>query len=326
MLTASLQKRIADLLEEFQPQFSATQTNLERLMEPPEIGVSWVERDETNWKACYEPIVLADWLQTHLWRRHPTMLVSATLAVDGQFDFFAGQLGFEPHLELQLPQVFDYRRQCALYMPPVGVIPSLPRSAASPHAEVYYQRLAEEISALIRLTQGRVLVLFSSVQEMRQVRQRMRLEGIRILMQGKGSVADLARQFLEDVHSVLFGVRSFWTGFDAPGETLMNLILARIPFEVPTTPLQRSREAWFQSQGLDIFLMWTLPQVKLQMRQGVGRLMRRPDDWGIVAILDPRMRTKLYGAEILRNLAEGMPILDTRPALANWLRAHTDLT
>ncbi|MGQ9657019.1 MAG: ATP-dependent DNA helicase [Fimbriimonadales bacterium] len=321
-LTASLRNKIAELLEEFQPQFSATQVNLERLKDPPEIGVSWVEWDESSWKACYEPIVLADWLRTHLWRRCPAMLVSATLAVDGQFDFFAGQLGFEPHLVLQLPPVFDYGRQCALYMPPRGAIPNPPQNAASPQAEAYYQRLAEEIATLIRLTQGRALVLFSSVQEMRRVRQRVQLDGIPILMQGEGSVADLARRFLEDVHAVLFGVRSFWTGFDAPGETLVNLILARIPFEVPTTPLQRARQAWFEAQGLDTFLVWTLPIVKLQMRQGVGRLMRGPDDWGIVAILDPRMRTKPYGAEILRNLPAGMPIFDTHAELANWLRSR----
>lgn len=321
-LTASLRNKIAELLEEFQPLFSATQIDLEWLVDPPEIGVSWVEWDDSYWKACYEPIVMADWLAANLWRRCPAMLVSATLAVDGQFDFFAGQQGFEPHSVLQLPSVFDYRRRCALYMPLAGIIPSPPQDAASPHVEAYYQRLAEEITALIRLTQGRALVLFSSVNEMRQVRQRVRLDGIRILMQGEGSVADLARRFLEDVHAVLFGVRSFWTGFDAPGETLVNLILVRIPFEVPTTPLQRARQAWFESRGLKAFNEWTLPLAKLQMRQGIGRLMRRPDDWGIVAILDPRMRTKPYGAEILRNLPAGMPIFDTHAALANWLRSR----
>lgn len=115
---------------------------------------------------------------------------------------------------------------------------------------------------------------------------------------------------------------TLWTGFDAPGETLVNLILVRIPFEVPTTPFQRARQAWFESRRLSAFNEWALPLVKLQMRQGVGRLMRRPDDWGIVAILDPRMRTKSYGAEILRNLPAGMPIFDTHAALANWLRSR----
>jgi hypothetical protein len=188
----------------------------------------------------------------------------------GNLTSFAGQFGFEAHETLQLPYVFDYRRQCALYLPRVGAIPPPPPNADAPGAARYYQCLADQISALIRLTQGRALVLFASVHEMRAVRERVQVEGLRILVQGEGSVADLAKQFREDVHSVLFGVRSFWTGFDAPGETLVNLILTRIPFEVPTTPVQRARQAWFEAQGLDAFRAWTLPMVKLQMRQGFG--------------------------------------------------------
>jgi len=158
----------------------------------------------------------------------------------------------------------------------------------------------------------------------RAVRARVQVEGLPILMQGEGSVADLAKRFREDVHAVLFGVRSFWTGFDAPGETLVNLILTRIPFEVPTTPVQRARQAWFEAQGLDAFRAWTLPMAKLQMRQGFGRLICRADDWGIVAILDPRMRTKAYGREILNNLPQGVRVFDTLPALVDWLRQHAD--
>jgi len=157
------------------------------------------------------------------------------------------------------------------------------------------------------------------------VRERIQLDGVRILMQGDGSVADLARQFREEVHSVLFGVRSFWTGFDAPGATLVNLILARIPFDVGPTPPQRARPAWFEAQALDPFRAWTLPMVKQQMRQGFGRLIRRADDWGIAAILDPRTRTKAYGREILNNLPQGVRVFDTIPALADWLRPYTDL-
>jgi ATP-dependent DNA helicase DinG len=155
---------------------------------------------------------------------------------------------------------------------------------------------------------------------MHEVHKRMpQLPGIRILVQGDSSNADLSKQFREDVHSVLFGVRSFWTGFDAPGETLMNLILTRIPFEVPTTPLQRARQAWLEVQGKNAFAAWTLPMAKQQMRQGFGRLIRRAADTGIVAILDPRMRMKPYGREILSNLPPGIPIFDSHTALEQWL-------
>lgn len=313
---------VGEIIQQFNTEFTFVLQNLQRLKEPEE-GVCWIEPTETGWKACYEPLLLGNWLREHLWSRQPALLMSATLTVDGQFDFFEQQLGLCTPSQLRLPPVFDYRRQCALYLPPVGVIPEPPRSAQEIGASVYYQRLADEITALIRLTHGRALVLFASRNEMREVHRRIpSLPGIRILIQGDSSNADLSKQFLEDVHSVLFGVRSFWTGFDAPGDTLMNLILTRIPFEVPTTPLQRARQAWFEANGKNAFVEWSLPMAKQQMRQGFGRLIRRSTDTGIVAILDPRMRTKSYGRAILSNLPSGIPIFDSQAALAQWFRQN----
>lgn len=317
-LTTRQSEAVEEILNQFRYEFTHAFQKLKTL-EDPEEGVCWIEPTERGWKACYEPLVLGGWLREHLWNRQPALLLSATLTVDGRFDFFEQQLGLQTPRQLRLPPVFDYRRQCALYLPAVGVIPEPPRSAQEPGANEYYQRLAEEITSLITLTQGRALVLFASRNEMQEVRQRIpSLSGIRILMQGESSNADLSKQFREDVHSVLFGVRSFWTGFDAPGETLMNLILTRIPFEVPTTPLQRARQAWFEARGENAFVAWSLPMAKQQMRQGFGRLIRRSTDRGIVAILDPRMRTKSYGKAILRNLPPGIPIFESQAALAQW--------
>ncbi|MDW8107451.1 MAG: ATP-dependent DNA helicase [Armatimonadota bacterium] len=324
-LTEAERQAAAEVIQQFAYGFAQIDVSLSRLSEPPE-GVCWLEPTETGWKACYAPLDVADWLRTHLWQKRPSLLMSATLTVDERFDFFVQQLGLETPHQLRLPQVFDYARQCALYLPPIGTVPAPPSSPSVAGASEYYQRLAEQIGSLLRLTHGRALVLFASRHEMHEVAQRLpQLQGIRILIQGEGSNADLSKQFREDVHSVLFGLRSFWTGFDAPGETLTNLILTRIPFEVPTTPLQRARKARLEAQGADAFRAWTLPLAKLQMRQGFGRLIRRSTDVGIVAILDPRMRTRAYGQEILNNLPEGIAIFDSLEALAEWLRQRTDL-
>lgn len=318
-LTTGQREAVEEIMLQFSYDFAQVFQSLKRLKEPEE-GVCWVEPTEKGWKACYEPLLLGGWLRERLWKRQPALLMSATLTVDGRFDFFEQQLGLHTPHQLRLPHVFDYGRQCALYLPPFGVIPEPPRTARDPGASEYYQRLADEITALIRLTHGRALVLFASRNEMHEVHKRMpQISGIRILVQGDSSNADLSKQFREDVHSVLFGVRSFWTGFDAPGETLMNLILTRIPFEVPTTPLQRARQAWLEVQGENAFTAWSLPMAKQQMRQGFGRLIRRSTDTGIVAILDPRMRTKSYGREILSNLPPGIPIFESQAALAQWL-------
>jgi ATP-dependent DNA helicase DinG len=127
-------------------------------------------------------------------------------------------------------------------------------------------------------------------------------------MQRTYGTADLGQRFRSEKSASLFGLRSFWTGFDAPGDTLSCVVLVRIPFEVPVEPPQIARLAYLQSQGLDAFREHTLPLAKMIMRQGAGRLIRRAEDKGVIAILDPRVTTKAFGEEILANLPPGMRV------------------
>jgi len=308
-LTDAQYKVVQEILEQFEMWFHSTYSALGTFVVPPE-GVCWMEPDAQNtWKAFYQPISVSEALQAYLYSRVPTLMVSATLTVDGSFDFFLDTVGLITPHQLKLPSVFDYPRQCAIYLPPAGTIPDPPTSSRAPNAEVYYQRVAEELVRVLTATQGRALVLFSSRAEMEAVRLRMpQLPNIPIYMQGESANAELSKRFREETHSVLFGLRSFWTGFDAPGETLTNLVLVRLPFEVPTTPPQRARDALLTWQGKDTFRQWSLPNVKQQMRQGFGRLIRKATDRGVVCILDPRIYTKRYGAEILQNLPAGIPV------------------
>jgi ATP-dependent DNA helicase DinG len=131
-----------------------------------------------------------------------------------------------------------------------------------------------------------------------------------ILMQTTSGVGAIGERFRELVGASLFALRSFWTGFDAPGETLSCVVLVRVPFEVPVDPPAVVRIAWLQSQGLDAFWYHTLPQAKMLMRQGAGRLIRREEDRGVIAILDPRLRSKRYGEAILANLPPEMRTFD----------------
>ena len=129
-----------------------------------------------------------------------------------------------------------------------------------------------------------------------------------ILMQLKSGTADVGQRFVGDITASLFALRSYWTGFDAPGETLSCVVLVRIPFEVPIDPPQIARLAYLQTQGLDAFREHTLPLAKMLMRQGAGRLLRRSEDKGVIAILDPRITGKMYGEEIMGNLPPGMRV------------------
>jgi ATP-dependent DNA helicase DinG len=142
---------------------------------------------------------------------------------------------------------------------------------------------------------------------MEAVRDRVDVpEELTIYMQGKSGVATIGEKFREDRFASLFAVRSFWTGFDAPGDTLSCVVLVRVPFEVPIDPPQVARQAWIETQGGNPFMSYSLPLAKMMMRQGAGRLIRNQNDKGVIAILDPRLTTKRYGHEILGNLPDGM--------------------
>ncbi len=293
---------------------------LNLLVNPGE-GVSWLEGSPLGWRACYQPLEVAPWLAAHLWGRQPAILMSATLTIDGSFEFFRRQVGLpETVRTLQLPPVFDYARQCALYVPPRGALPPPPRSVRSHDAPEYYQAVAQQLTAILQATRGRALVLFTSRAEMEAVRERLPpLPNLRLMVQGDSATADLSQRFREDTGSVLFGLRSFWTGFDAPGETLSCVVLVRIPFEVPISPPQVARHALLRLRGEDPFESWTLPLAKQQIRQGFGRLIRRADDKGVVCLLDARIRTRPYGKTILANLPPNIPIHTSIEAAAQLI-------
>jgi ATP-dependent DNA helicase DinG len=140
-----------------------------------------------------------------------------------------------------------------------------------------------------------------------------------IMVQGKYGAGQVGEKFKESTRASLFALRSFWTGFDAPGETLSCVILVRVPFEVPVDPPQVARLAWMQTLGMNAFGAHTLPNAKMLMRQGAGRLIRTSQDKGIIALLDPRLRSKSYGEQILENLPAGMrTFTDIRDA-AGWI-------
>ncbi len=257
-------------------------------------------------------------LKDLLWNHKPTTCLSATLALDGNFDFFIRTTGFEPTFSEILPSPFDHSVQAALYLPALHEVPDPAQSRGA--EEAYYSALAHELSQIIRLLGGKTLALFHSRKEMQGVHERMDLpDELPVIMQQRYGVAAAGEQFKREVATSLFALRSYWTGFDAPGETLSCVALVRVPFEVPVDPPQLARMAWLSSLGFDPFAAHSLPQAKMIMRQGAGRLIRRDADRGLIAILDPRIRTKRYGEEILANLPQDMRQFDDAADAIGWL-------
>jgi Rad3-related DNA helicase len=277
------------------------------LFSPIGVSISHASRDGEAANIRFDTVGLADPLRNLLWERKPATCMSATLAIDGSFDFFKEVTGFRPRFEEILPSPFDYRSNVSLYIPMHGAILDPSEARKNDRESDYYESVATELARIIGAMRGRTLVLFHSRREMEAVSDLIpRLPGYPIYVQRASGVASVGERFKREVSSSLLALRSFWTGFDAPGETLSCVAIVRVPFEVPVDPPQLARQAWLESEGRNPFRDYTLPVAKMLVRQGVGRLIRRSEDRGVIALLDPRLTTKFYGPQILENLPPGI--------------------
>ena len=235
-------------------------------------------------------------------RMRSTVLTSATLTVDGTFEYVRNRLGIGKAVELCLASEFDYQRQTLLYLPPR--MPD-PRSAEFPLAA------GREVVDILRRTHGRAFVLFTSYATLRAVQAvaEMALE-YPILVQGTAPRSHLLRQFRETPHAVLFGTSSFWQGVDVVGEALSCVIIDKLPFASPSDPVTGARIDAIRSRGGEPFGDYQVPLAILTLQQGLGRLIRHRRDRGVMAVLDPRLRTKGYGRRFLASLPSAPVVHD----------------
>jgi len=267
--------------------------------------VSWAEPGALAWA----PVDVSEILREELWGAGPTsILVSATL----EARFLRRRLGLDDARELVFPSPFDYREQALLYVP---------QQFPEPRTPGYDARLADEVVALCNLSRGRALVLTCSYRALGELvdRARPRLQ-FPVLVQGEAPRERLLEQFREDVDSVLFATATFWQGVDVAGESLSLLVVDKLPFAAPGEPLVEARCERIAREGGDWFTDYALPSAVLQLRQGFGRLIRGHGDEGVVAILDPRLRTRAYG----RRFFEALPpasLVGDRDAVAGFFGA-----
>lgn len=315
-----LTRQVGDLTRNYGSYIGEFGAGCSMLFEPEGVAVSYAGSTGADAMLRQDVIDLAEPLGRMIWQRAPYACLSATLALDGNFEFFRRTTGAKPQFEEVLPSPFDYASNAALYLPPADTIPDPSTARQQGQEELYWRRIAAELSKIIRTVGGRTLALFHSRKEMEGVFSFIDLPPeLPVFSQGRFGTASVGERFIENTHASLFALRSFWTGFDAPGETLSCVVLVRVPFEVPIDPPQIARMAYLQSQGLNAFAEHTLPVAKMLMRQGAGRLIRRAEDKGIIALLDPRIQSKRYGEEILANLPAGMRTFRNIEDAVGWI-------
>jgi DNA polymerase-3 subunit epsilon/ATP-dependent DNA helicase DinG len=289
-------------------------TGLAAAIEKEDPGrVVWFERDrEGEMIVSWVPLTVDTLLRERVYdERSSVVLTGATLASaggtpgapSGAFAYIQDRLGLEDAETLALGSPFDYRR---------AVLLLLPRDIPEPNWPEYEGALARAIVDLARASRGRALVLFTSHSSLRAVHdavsEPLRREGIAVLGQGiDGSPRQLVRALQARPDTVLLGTSSFWEGVDVAGEALSLLIIARLPFAVPTEPVTAARAALYD----DPFAQYTVPQAVLRFKQGFGRLIRRKSDRGVVAVLDRRILSKQYGQIFI----DALPACTVRQAL-----------
>ncbi len=259
--------------------------------------VYWYERRERAVSLSATPVNVADDLRNTLYGAVPCcILTSATLATAHRFDFVCKRLGLAGDVTtLQLKSPFNYQERTIFYVPD--------KRFPEPSSEDYPVRLNEHVEALLSITGGRALLLFTSFKGMDSVAEYLQERlAYPVLVQGTASRARLLSRFREEIDSVLLAVASFWEGVDIAGESLSSVIIDKLPFEVPSDPIVQARMQAITNDGGNPFFELQVPRAVLALRQGVGRLMRSSRDSGMIAVMDTRLFTKQYGRVFLKSM------------------------
>ena len=255
--------------------------------------VYWIDLDaKGRAKLKAKPIDVSDLLHEALFGETESVaMVSATLAAGGSFDFVRGELGVPVDaLELVADSPFDFESQALLVVPDHD-LPE-PRDFDFPEAAARF------VGQVMDLCDGRTLGLFTSYRVLNAVYDRVAGNGHRVLRQGELPRTELTRIFKEDVRSVLLGTDSFWTGIDVPGEALTGLVIDKLPFPHPEDPVVSA----ICERDPRAFNNYLVPRAIITLRQGVGRLIRSRQDFGVIVLLDRRVAEKRYGRRFLASL------------------------
>ncbi|MFV0495335.1 ATP-dependent DNA helicase [Mycobacterium sp.] len=283
---------------------------------PDRTDIVWLDHEDNRGSPRavlrVAPLAVAELLATHVFSRSTTVLTSATLTVGGTFEAMATAWGLSGTAEpdpaqswrgLDVGSPFHHEKSGILYV--AAHLPAPGRDGSGSAEQL------TEIAELITAAGGRTLGLFSSMRAARAATEEMRERlDTPMLCQGEDGTAALVEQFREDPAASLFGTLSLWQGVDVPGPSLSLVLIDRIPFPRPDDPLLSARQRAVAARGGNGFMTVAAGHAALLLAQGAGRLLRRADDRGVVAVLDSRMATARYGRYLRASLPPFWPTTD----------------
>ena len=259
--------------------------------------LTWYERRKTGLTIHTSPLDISEKLKNLLYEQVETVVfTSATLSTNNTFEYAKGRLGLDETIECIYPSHFDFRSRVFLYIPGDLPLPSAPHFPAA---------IAKRILAILKRTKGRALVLFTSYHNLNIVHTIIKDKIPYVLhRQGDAPRSLLLNAFRENIHSVLLATGSFWQGVDVPGEALSCVIVDKLPFDSPGDPLVAARIDSIKSRGGNSFFEYQVPSAIISLKQGLGRLIRKATDRGVLSILDKRILESRYGKLFLESLPE----------------------
>ncbi|MBF0477996.1 MAG: DEAD/DEAH box helicase [Candidatus Omnitrophica bacterium] len=262
--------------------------------------VYWIEfRDTKRGVRCslnYAPLDISEQFRSKVLDEiTPALFVSATLSVNNSFDFLKKNLGFQEAVqELIVDSPFNYQKNAIMYVPKNMPDPSDEDSD-------YWSKALEQVKLIIDRMKGRTLVLFTSYSAMKRANYVLKKDypELEILCQTEKPRSILIEEFKKGDNTILLATNTFWQGIDIPGEDLRCVVVWKLPFLVPDDPFAEAKMELIKKNGGNSFYEYQVPRAITMLRQGFGRLIRTKDDIGIVAVLDPRILTKSYGARFV---------------------------
>ncbi len=261
--------------------------------------INWLESFERGFKMHSTPLVVADSFQEFMQQyKCSWVFTSATLTVNAKFDHFQQQLGLSDAETLMLDSPYDYENNTRLYLPSLGV---------EPNDRNYTNKVIDAVLPILEENRGRAFLLFTSHRALRIAANYLsEHDEFTLLVQGDAPRRELLSAFSKSEHAVLLGTSSFWEGVDIRGDALICVVIDKLPFAAPDDPVLSGRLQALRQSGENPFMKYQLPQAVIALKQGVGRLIRDEEDYGVVVICDPRMTTKPYGKTFINSLPKMM--------------------